>query len=201
MTIKWESALLDADFTFKMGKLDQEKIIVTHVGALIEKIYIHRHIYEKEILTPQSVRNQIDELLENGKAEIVDLSTLPTQVEKVLYQDMITLLKETDPSTRENGKNWGETVSLAYAKANNIPYFLSDESTLQSIADEYLNSGNEQDIKVIRVKDFILALKEAGYKRKECKKIWLVATFDPSRKIESREQAKKAFDEEIWPQD
>lgn len=123
--IKWEKALLDADFSFKLGQLTNMNVIEDYVGELVGTIYMHRHIYEREILTPRSVKEQIDRLITKGKAEIVDLSTLPSPLEKSLYHEMVTLLKAADAETKELGKNWGETVSLAYAKVSGIPYFLS----------------------------------------------------------------------------
>ncbi|WP_404354569.1 hypothetical protein [Exiguobacterium aurantiacum] len=197
--IKWEKALLDADFSFKLGQLTNINVIEDYVGELVGTIYMHRHIYEREILTPHSLKKQIDRLIEKGKAEIVDLSTLSSPLEKSLYHEMVTLLKAADSETKEDGKNWGETVSLAYAKVSGIPYFLSDERSLQEIADEYLNTDVENSITIIRLKDFILALKDLGYKRKECQMIWLVANFDPLRKEQSREWAKKVFNDELWP--
>ena len=199
--IKWEKSLLDSDFSFKLGQLTSVNVIEDYVGALVGKIYIHRHIYEQEILTPRSVKEQIDRLIAKGKAEVVDLSTLPSPLEKSLYHEMVTLLKSADAETKELGKNWGETVSLAYAKVSGIPYFLSDEKSLQAVADEYLNTDAQHSITIIRLRDFIMALKEAGYKRKECQLLWLVANFDPSRKQQSRDWAKKVFNEEIWPID
>lgn len=197
--IRWDRALLDADFSFKLGKLTDINAIEEYVGALVGKIYIHRHIYEREILTPRSVKQQIDRLIVKGKAEIVDLSTLPTALEKSLYHETVTLLKEADPQTKELGKNWGETVSLAYAKVSGIPYFLTDEKSAQSLADEYLNTKEQQSIEIIRLRDFLLALKEAGYKRSDCKLIWLIANFDPENKDQSRAWAKRVFSEELWP--
>lgn len=197
--IKWERALLDADFSFKLGQLADMNVIEDYLGELVGTIYIHRHIYEREILTPRSVKEQIDRLIAKGKAELVDLSTLTSPLEKSLYHEMVTLLKSADTETKELGKNWGETVSLAYAKVSGIPYFLSDEKNLQALADEYLNTDAQNSITMIRLKDFILALKEAGYKRKECQLLWLVANFDPSRKEQSRDWAKKVFNEELWP--
>lgn len=199
--IKWEKALLDADFSFKLGQLTNMNVIEDYIGELVGIIYMHRHIYEREILTPRSVKEQIDRLVAKGKAEIVDLSTLSSPLEKSLYHEMVTLLKSAEADTKELGKNWGETVSLAYAKVRGIPYFLSDEKSLQAIADEYLNTAVEHSITIIRLKDFILALKELGYKRKECQLIWLVANFDPARKEQSREWAKKVFNKELWPLD
>lgn len=196
--IKWEKALIDADFSFKLGKLEHEDALIKYVGALVDKIYIHRYIYDTEILTPKRVRAQIDQLITQDRAEIVDLSSLPSALEKALYQEVVKLLKQADTKTREMGKNWGETVSLAYAKASSIPYFLSDEKDLQQLADDFLNNENAQDIQVIRVRDFILALKEAGFRRKECQMLWLVANFDPERKEESREWAKEVFNQELW---
>lgn len=43
---------------------------------------MHRHIYEREILTPRSVKEQIDRLIAKGKAEIVDLKGMAYRLSK-----------------------------------------------------------------------------------------------------------------------
>ncbi|MEN6326738.1 MAG: hypothetical protein ABFD18_11110 [Syntrophomonas sp.] len=72
-------------------------------------------------------------------------------------------------------KNWGEIVSIAFAKAVGINYFLSDESGLQEIIDEHINLDMEgtDDIRVIRVEDFFEWMKDAGVERKVIKLAWL----------------------------
>lgn len=199
MKIKWEHALLDADFSLKLGIIENVNAIEEYVGNLVGKVYIHRHIYDTEILTPRRVKQQIDTLISQGKAEIVDLSTLPSELEKNLYNSTITILANADPLTKKNGKNWGETVSLAYAKTSGIPYFLSDEKDLQAFADEHLNTDLDEDVKIIRIRDFILAMKEAGYTRKETQFVWLVANFDSTKRDESSKWAKEVFKNQLWP--
>lgn len=80
--IKWEKALLDADFSFKLGQLTNMNVIEDYIGELVGIIYMHRHIYEREILTPRSVKEQIDRLIAKGKAKIVDLKDMAYRLSK-----------------------------------------------------------------------------------------------------------------------
>ncbi|UZH06064.1 hypothetical protein [Heyndrickxia coagulans] len=110
----------------------------------------------------------------------------------------MTLLEHADSETKWHGKNWGETVSIAYAFAKQIPFILSDESNLQSLLDQYLNSGGEKDIFVIRLRDFITGLKEKGADRKEAFGIWCQAYAD-QKNPNRLEWAKRFFKEQLWP--
>ena len=70
------------------------------------------------------------------------------------------ILKKYMIGTKEEGKNWGEVVSLSMAKTLNISYFVSDEKEIQPIINTHLNSGNEYDITVIRIENIINWIKE-----------------------------------------
>jgi len=85
-------------------------------------------------------------------------------------------------------------VSLAFAKTDGVTVFLSDESDLQDIIDEHLNLEDANDIRVVKIKDFIEWMKAAGSQRKLCRIIWLV-----SGEVENLKQRKEQFDGEIWP--
>ncbi|MPN64836.1 hypothetical protein SDC9_212614 [bioreactor metagenome] len=96
--------------------------------------------------------------------------------------------------TRRNGKNWGEILSLSYAKVMRIPYILSDESELQEVVDSVLNLGDEEvsnpdDIKVLRISDFIKLMRASGnFKRNFAKATWAASGLPTY-----------TFDTELWP--
>ena len=77
--IKWEKALVDADFSFKLGQLTNMNVIEDYIGELVGIIYMHR---EREILTPRSVKEHIDRLIAKGKAKIVDLKDMAYRLSK-----------------------------------------------------------------------------------------------------------------------
>lgn len=191
---KWDSAIIDTDFTFKMNNIRDVNAIEEYVPLFVGKLYIHEYVYQNEILTPKRAREQIDNLIANGKAEIVSIADFDDDFSKLVYTEIIGLMKRADPQTVEKGKNWGETVSIAYAKAKGLHYFFSDERDLQNLLDEHINSGNNEDIKTIRVIDFIFAMKEARYKRKAAYRLWMAAHGQ-----NNLEWAKEKFREDIWP--
>ena len=96
-----------------------------------------------------------------------------------VYVDTVEMLRTADEETRRNGKNWGEVVSLAMAKALSLPVFLSDESGVQQVVDEHLNLGDEledeRNIRVIRIEDFVVWMRDNGLPRKQGKVLWSAA--------------------------
>lgn len=146
---------------------------------------IHEYVYNHEILPPKDSREQIDNLIKVGKAKKVnelDVQAAGKLAVKV-YEDTIQKLRK-EKYTSENGRHWGEIVSIAYAHTMSIPYFLSDESDQQSFIDEHLSSP----IQVIRIENFVEAMKQSGGKRKDAKKIWIVSGKSTDR-----------FDNDLWP--
>jgi len=69
-------------------------------------------------------------------------------------------------------------VSLALTKALNFPVFLSDEAGAQLLADEYLNlrekQEDEKNIRVVRIEDFVLWMRDNSLARKQGKVLWRV---------------------------
>ncbi|MEQ6376330.1 hypothetical protein RZN25_05755 [Bacillaceae bacterium S4-13-56] len=192
---KWDRVIIDADFAIKMNKVTDVNAIQDYIPLFVGMLYIHEHVYENEILVPKRTRDQVDVLIEQGRAEIISvLSFEGDPFGKMVYEETINLLKSADPKTVEEGKNWGETVSIAFAKAKGINYFLSDERNLQELLDEYINNQTSQDINTIRIRNFITAMKEAGHKRKEAYKLWMA-----SHKKDQVDWAKKMFEDQIWP--
>lgn len=132
---KWDKAMLDTDFAIKMNHLNEIDAIVEYLSALVGKIYIHEYVYENEILTPRRIKEQIDHLVTEHKAEIVGIDYFNDDYSKLVYEDTKTLLKNADPNTIVEGKNWGEILSVAFAKATAMRYILSDERNLQEFLD------------------------------------------------------------------
>ena len=124
---------MDADFAIKIGRFENQKIIEDVIPLLVKKVYIHKHVYDNEILIPQLVKKQINTLVAGNRAFIVDREFIQQMdPEKlVIYDATIALLKDNPGGSVEKQKNWGEIVSLAFAKAMSITIFLSDESDLQ----------------------------------------------------------------------
>ncbi|MFF1291639.1 hypothetical protein ACFVXR_30210 [Bacillus thuringiensis] len=196
----WEKAILDTDFALKMEKIRKIDAIEMYIPKLVGHLYIHRYVYDNEILVPKRAKDQIDNLISNGFATIVDAETIKKEspLKSLLYQQTIHLLEKSDPETKENGKNWGETVSASYAHIQSIPHILSDEGSFQGFLDEHINSNSANGITVVRIRDFILGMKEKKMKRRDAYAIWYLANEDKSdpKKLE---RAKIIFHEDLWP--
>lgn len=196
----WKEAILDTDFALKLEKAKQFNAIEEYIPRLVHKLFVHQYVYENEILVPKRTKEQINYLVNQGRAVIVDAQSLKIEnpLAAKIYQQTITHLEKVAPETRYKGKNWGETVSIAYARATVIPFIISDESELQLLLDEEVNSDSETDLFVIRLRDFIIGMKDMGLKRKEAYIIWCAAHQGNKRIIE---WVKREFKEELWPVD
>lgn len=187
--MKAEKLIIDADICIKIGWIQNIPLIEKLIPAITEEAYIHRYVYEDEILTPKNAKTQIDNLINLGIIEILDEDNLEV-IDRKVYEDTKNILKWSMIGTKERGKNWGEVLSLSMAKVLSIPYFMSDERELQGIIDSYLSTSSSNDIKVIRVKDLIAWIKdnpECGLNRKMAKVLWV-----------GTGKNKKEFDEFIW---
>lgn len=181
--------IIDADISIKIGWIENIPLIEMLIPVITEKAYMHRYVYEDEILTPKNAKKQIDNLINLGIIEILDEESLEV-LDRKIYEDTKNILKWAMIGTKEKGKNWGEVLSLSMAKVLGIPYFMSDERELQGIIDRYLSTGSNDDIKVIRVKDLIIWIKnnpECGLNRKMAKVLWV-----------GTGKNKKEFDDFIW---
>ena len=69
-------AIIDADIAIKLGRFEKVKVIEKYIPRLVGVLYIHRHVYDKEIQEPSIAKEQIDTLIKNGHAIIVDVNTL-----------------------------------------------------------------------------------------------------------------------------
>lgn len=122
--------IIDADICIKIGWIQNILLIEKIIPTLAEKAYMHRYVYEDEILTPKNAKIQIDNLMKLGIIEILDEENLE-ELDRKIYEDTKNILKWAMIGTKEKGKNWGEVLSLSMAKVLGIPYFMSDERELQ----------------------------------------------------------------------
>lgn len=172
----------------------------------VDILFVHEHVYNNEILFPSTVKVQIDALIDSGLAVVVSRSYVTAQKPEVLiiYDEIQHLLDQNITDSAAGHKNWGEILSLAFAKSMGVNYFLSDESYMQEIVDEYLNGdmGDIDNIQVIRVADFLSRLKEIGVERKTVKTVWLIYENENGNKSKNEiKRFKKWFDNEFWPVD
>ncbi len=180
---RYQAAILDADFAIRVGQTEVINVIGELLPQFCTTLYVHRYVFENEILFPPLVRQRITALIEAGLAAIVDREYIERQGDSLaaaVYDETVQLLGSVDPDTKVRGKNWGEVVSLALAKAMNIPVFLSDESGAQSLVDEYLNLSEEMpeaagNILVVRVRDFVAWMRDKGLPRKQGRVLWIAA--------------------------
>lgn len=204
MNGKVNKAIIDADFALKLGQLEKYRILETYLPESVELLYVHEHVYNNEILMPPIVKAQIEKLIQNGRAQIVDRNLIAAENPEALdiYDETQDLLSQNMEDTVIGHKNWGEIVSLAFCKAMGINHFLSDESKLQDIIDQHLNlnMNGTDNIRVIRVTDFLICLKEAGVDRKVIKLAWLFyENLKDNTTRKDIEKIKEWFDTEFWP--
>ncbi len=195
MSLKAEVAIIDTSFALDLGELEKSRILEEYIPRFIGVLYIHKYVYQNEILFPEKVKIQINRLITAGRAMIVDEDYIsdnkPESV--IIYQQIRKLLLDNLADTQVEQKNWGEVVSLAFAKAMGISIFLCSEKHLQEAVDEYLNLDEDDSISVDRVrvtsvKDFVGWMKEDNAPRKTAKLVWLRGGY-----------SKEEFDQKFWP--
>lgn len=182
-----EKMIVDADLCIKLGGSSKYRYLYDVLPYVTEKIYMHTYAYG-EVLMPSSAVKQLQDLVSEGKIEIVDESGMDRKT-RVIYEAAYRNLGKVMIDPRRPNKNRGETCSLAYAKAMGIPVFATDEMNLQPIIDSQLNTGID-DIQCIRIIDIIEKAHrgEIAISRKICKALWIVAG-----------KKKEIFDRDIWP--
>ncbi len=187
--MKIKGIIVDADFCIKVGTSPKYRYLEKVLTELADKVYIHKVVYD-EVIAPACAKEQIDTLIEQGKVEKVDETTL-SPLEKVVYEGAYQELEKVMINPKKPKKNLGETCSLAMAKTKSIPYFATDEADLQPIIDKILNTGMGEDITCIRIEDVIKRIQSGemeGFKRKEAKVLWRLAG-----------KRTDIFDRNIWP--
>lgn len=198
--MKFSEIILDADMCIKLGGFESINVLEIIIPQLTNKAYIHKYVYEDEILTPKSARMQIQNLVKSGIIKIVHEEEL-NSLEKNIFYATTQILQSVMIGVKKEGKNWGEVLSLAMAKTKEIPIFMSDERDLQELIDFHLNTGNDSNIKVFRLKNLIEWIKttpECNLKRSFTKAVWATANAKNKSDVQKR---KKIFDEELWTLD
>lgn len=189
--MKLKTIIIDADFCIKVGGSPKYPYLEKVLAEVAEKVYVHKYVYEEEILTPASAKAQLDELKKHGILEVINEDGLSENAREV-YDGTYNMLARVMLNPNEPRKNQGEVCSLSMAKAKAIPYFVTDEKDLQPIIDEKLNNGIEDgDIQCIRIEDIIVKIKNneiQGFSRKAAKVLWMLAGKN-----------KEDFDNSIWP--
>lgn len=172
--MRYEKIILDTDICIKIGNYEKVKFLEMVIPRIAEKAYMHRYVYQNELLTPKNAKVQIDNLIKDNIIEILAEDKLDS-LDKRIYEDTKGKLKKYMIGTKEEGKNWGEVLSLSMAKTLNIPYFVSDEANIQPIIEKHLNVGTEYDIKVVRIEHIVKWIKEnkeCDISRKTAKALW-----------------------------
>jgi len=159
---------------FKLGRYQRENILGLILPSMTEKAFIHKYVWEHEILQPAIIRERLQELMDLKVVLILNESDL-TGIDRFVYEETVRLLSEVMIGHSNPRKNLGEVLTLAMAYTKGIPILLSDERKLQVIVDAKLNKGSDSDIRIIRLQQVVQWVKdhpECGVDRKTAKKIW-----------------------------
>lgn len=179
--------IVDADLCIKLGQSDKYRFLEEVLPLVSQEIYMHSYTYS-EVRMPRSAVSQLEALKSSGKIIVVNENSLEP-ADKLVYDIAYKNLASVMIDPRNPNKNKGETCSLAYAKATGIPIFATDETGLQSIIDNQLNTGID-DITCLRIINIIEMIRhgEIALSRKTAKAIWRLAGHD-----------NESFDTSIWP--
>jgi len=101
--MKYEKLILDTDICIKIGNYEKVKFIEMIIPKIAEKAYMHRYVYEDELLTPKNAKVQIDNLIRDNIIEILDVDMLDILNRKI-YEDTKNILKKYMIGTEERGK-------------------------------------------------------------------------------------------------
>ena len=182
-----DKMIIDADLCIKLGGSNRYRYLYDVLPLISKKIYMHTWAHG-EVMMPVSAVNQLKDLVNEGKVELVNENGLDA-MNRAIFDAAYRNLERVMINPHKPNKNKGEAYSLAYAKATGIPYFATDEMNLQPIIDAQLNTGID-DITCIRIVDIIQKAHngEIDIPRKVCKALWLVTG-----------KKKDIFDKELWP--
>lgn len=188
-----DKIIVDADFCVKLGGSEKYDFLFQVLPLIAGDIYMHTHACG-EVLYPASAKKQLADLRTSGIVKIVDQSML-SPADRAVYEMSYAKLARVMIDPRHPNKNKGEACSLAFAKATGIPFFATDESSLQTIIDVQLNNGIN-DIRCLRIKDVVKMIRDGDIDlpRKFAKALWRIAYNN-----EDVNNANAIFDNEIWP--
>ncbi len=71
-----KNAILDSDFAIRLGNVKFARALEEIIPITIEKLFIHEHVFSKEILYPQTVKEQLKSLVNRGNSLIVNRETM-----------------------------------------------------------------------------------------------------------------------------
>ena len=91
--MKYDKIILDTDICIKIGNYEKVKFLELIIPQIAEKAYMHRYVYENELLVPKNAKNQIDKLIRESIIEILDEENL-NLVDKFIYEDTKNTLKK-----------------------------------------------------------------------------------------------------------
>jgi len=128
MTLKDETAIIDANFALILGGIKKYKILEELIPQCTGILFIHEHVYRNEILIPPEVKDQINNLVRKRQAVVVDRKYVRKESPgaELIYDAVQDLLSVNLKDKQVGHKNWGEVVSIAFAKAMGVKYILSD---------------------------------------------------------------------------
>jgi hypothetical protein len=185
----FKKLIMDADFCIKLGASIKYPFLYQIISCLSTKAYIHKYVYDMEILSPSTAKTQLKQLIDEGILELIDENILLLD-DFVLYRNVYNKLFKAMLNPDKPKKNKGEILSLAMARVIGIPVFVSDESDLQKIVDININKESSEKIKCIRIIDIIEMIKcneINGFNRRDAKNMWIISGNE-----------KEVFDNEIW---
>lgn len=90
--MKYEKVILDTDICIKIGNYEKVKFLEILIPKIVKKAYMHKYVYENELLTPKNAKVQIDNLIKCGTIEILDEDKLD-KLEKLIYNQTKNILK------------------------------------------------------------------------------------------------------------
>lgn len=181
----YKEIIVDADLCIKLGSSEKYRYLESLLPCLADRIYIHESVNEEV----KTFRAQLDALINSGKVTVLGEHSLSAQ-EKAIYSQTYNMLAKVMINKTNPNKNKGEVSSLAMAKTKGIPYFATDEDSLQPIIDRLLNTGM-QDIECKRIVDIVQLIKDGqlpDFARKDAKLIWIISG-----------KSRDYFDKSVWP--
>lgn len=134
-------AIFDADILINMCETGSLEYLI----CFFDKIYISDYVWKQEIENDTQDNKIIKKLMNKGLIKTLDFKKL-TRNQKGFYLNAYEILKTKAPLDYVNE---GERVTAAFAKAHNIPYYMSDDNK----AAPYIKSLSA--VEVINYCDFL----------------------------------------------
>lgn len=105
--------ILDADICMKLGRFEKPPFLEMALPKLTKKAYIHKYVYEDEILTPKSAKGQLDKLISAGVVQVLNEDNLSPDERKVF-------------EATKNKLRWAEqTCGQSYLGTSSFYFFVA----------------------------------------------------------------------------